>query len=130
MTKSRRLALMFLVGASSAALAGCASGATPGGESVDPQDYVGATFASTEQGEPYLTFADDGTYSGSDGCNGLNGTYEVEGEELLLEPGLMTQKACPDIDTWLHNAAQVQLDGDTLIVYDAADAEIGSLSRS
>ena len=94
------------------------------------EDYVGAIFASTAKGEPFLTFADDGTYSGSDGCNGLRGTYEVGDDELVLKPGLSTLRACPDVDTWVRDATTVKVDSDTLIVFDKGGSEIGTLARS
>jgi len=94
------------------------------------EEYVGAIFASTDKGEPFLKFADDGTYSGSDGCNGLRGTYEVGDDELVLNPGLSTLRACPGIDTWVRNATSVKLDSDTLVVFDKSGSEIGTLARS
>ncbi|WP_156760261.1 META domain-containing protein [Microbacterium karelineae] len=128
--KSRRLALILLAAAPAAALAGCASDTTPGGGSMESQEYVGATFASTEQGEPHIEFADDGTYSGSDGCNGIHGEYTAEGETLTLKPGFSTLKGCVDVDDWLRAAAEVQVDGDSLIVFDKSGSEIGTLTRS
>jgi heat shock protein HslJ len=44
---------------------------------------------------PTLDFAQDGTFAGSTGCNRLSGTWTEDGESLTLEPGPMTQAACP-----------------------------------
>ena len=41
-----------------------------------------------------LTFADDGTWSGSTGCNRINGTYAQDGSTLTMTPGPMTMMAC------------------------------------
>jgi heat shock protein HslJ len=94
------------------------------------EDYVGAIFASTSQGEPFLEFAEDGSYTGSDGCNRLNGTYEAADDELVLKPGLTTLMACPDVDTWVRDAKSVKVDSDTLVVFDKSGSEIGTLTRS
>ncbi|WP_221585936.1 META domain-containing protein [Microbacterium sp. G2-8] len=96
---------------------------------MDPQTFVGATFLSSENGRPRLTFSSDGTYSGSDGCNGLQGGYTLDGDTITLAPGLSTLRACRGVDSWLHAAKTLELDGDTLRVCDATGAEIGALTR-
>ncbi|MFT0139767.1 META domain-containing protein [Alcanivoracaceae bacterium MT1] len=125
----RTNALALLVAAPAVLLAGCASGGAGGGETPAPDDYIGATFSSTDNGEPRLEFADDGTYSGSDGCNGLRGDYTVDGDTIVLEPGISTLKDCKDVDDWLRNATSVQIDGDTLTAFAEDGSEIGTLSR-
>jgi len=126
----RRAALVLALIAPAALAAGCATTNDAGATPMNEKDYVGISFASTAKGEPFLKFADDGTYSGSDGCNGLGGTYEVGEDELILKPGFSTLMACPDIDTWVRGAKSVKLDGDALVVFDKSGSEIGTLARS
>jgi heat shock protein HslJ len=51
--------------------------------------------ASTAPDQGTLTFAADGTFSGSTGCNRVAGTYKQDGGNLTLAPGPVTKKACP-----------------------------------
>lgn len=44
---------------------------------------------------PSLNFLDAGRLSGFSGCNSFNGNFSLEGASLKLDPGAMTQKACP-----------------------------------
>ncbi|NGF55697.1 META domain-containing protein [Parapedobacter sp. SGR-10] len=48
--------------------------------------------------EPYLSF-DETTkrYSASGGCNGLGGTFEVKGKEIIFSQGISTMMACMDM---------------------------------
>jgi len=46
---------------------------------------------------PHLTFADDGSFSGGDPCNGLRGTWVADGDRLGLTIGAMTEIGC-DVD--------------------------------
>ena len=57
-------------------LAGCAGeeGEARGG-SVDP---VGTWGDTTDTTAPSLDLADDGSFSGTDGCNQLNGSWSVD----------------------------------------------------
>ncbi|WP_260406566.1 META domain-containing protein [Microbacterium sp. G2-8] len=131
MTRTRQAMTLAAVAASALLLAGCASANSAGGtdgEAVDADALVGATYASSEEGEPQLTFADDGTYTGTDGCNGLQGEYEITDDEIVLDPGISTLKACEGVDTWLRDAKTLQVDGDAMVVFDSSDAEIGTLA--
>jgi len=55
---------------------------TQGGETVDPTLGISATFA------------DDGTVSGSGGCNQYNATYTVDGDTIAIGPIAATRMAC------------------------------------
>lgn len=118
--------------AAAAVLAGCAS--SPGdGSSPEPTVDVGeaalGTWRSTENPDVFMEFVEGGEYSGSDGCNGFGGTYTVEDDALLLEPGLSTLIACPDVDTWLNRSVRATVSGDVLETYDASGSRLGSLTR-
>jgi heat shock protein HslJ len=43
-----------------------------------------------------ITFADDGTVSGSTGCNTFSGSYTVSGDALSFPPLATTRIGCPD----------------------------------
>lgn len=109
------------------ALCGCATGTTDPGEAEG--DIVIGTWSSTEQGKPHLTFQEGGTYTGSDGCNGLAGSYTVADETIVLEPGLSTLKGCIGVDTWLFGAHTASISEDSLIVFSKDGTEIGTLTR-
>lgn len=46
-------------------------------------------------GLPTLEFLEAGKLTGYSGCNDFSGIYSLEGEDLKLDPGAMTRKACP-----------------------------------
>jgi heat shock protein HslJ len=76
------------------------------------------------------TFADDGTLSGSAGCNRFTGGYTTNGDSIEIGPLASTRKACePDVMTQeaaylaaLENATTVTIDGSTLELRDADGA--------
>jgi heat shock protein HslJ len=51
--------------------------------------------ASTPVGSGNITFAADGTVSGSTGCNTFNGSYEAADGTLTIGPLATTRKGCP-----------------------------------
>jgi heat shock protein HslJ len=54
---------------------------------------VGERFETPNQ--PYLTIIDDGTWRGSDGCNGVEGTWELSaGGKLEVTAGPSTMMYC------------------------------------
>ena len=99
-------------------LAGCASSSdSPVGTWGDPD-------------VAYLELGPDGALSGSDGCNGVGGSYRPDGDTATIRRGPSTLRACPGVDTWLRGAAKVRVDGDTLHVFNSKDEEIGTLTRA
>jgi heat shock protein HslJ len=99
------------------ALAACGSGSTSSssanagasdsevvvdlaGTSWTLTSYTGAdgsaTTATAAPEASTLTFAADGTVSGTTGCNAFTGTYEQQELALIITPGPMTLKGCPD----------------------------------
>lgn len=108
-----------------AALAGCATG--PAGSVNFPEDAYGAWESPVEGA--FLEIRDDGTFGGSDGCNGFGGEYTVGDGVLELQPGFTTQMFCEGVDDWLKNTATVSVAGDTLVAHDKGGAELGQLTR-
>jgi heat shock protein HslJ len=133
MNRFLRLPLLFAAAAALLATAACATPAagplsleTP--DAAEPASVVG-TWSQDAPGEPHLAFTESGGVEGSDGCNGLGGTYTVDGDQVSVELGLSTMMACVGVDTWLHNIASATFDGDTMTVFDSSGAEIGQLQR-
>lgn len=88
-------------------------------------DAVSSTLAGTEI---TATFGDDGTLSGSGGCNTYNTTYAVDGEELTVDGGIMSTKMACEQDVMDQEAAflaalaetsSYEIQGSTLTLSDA-----------
>jgi len=80
-------------------------------------------------GSEFLEFT-DGDLRGSDGCNGVAGSYVRDGDALEFRRGMSTMKACLGVDTWLRTAARARVDGDTMTVFDRDGTRIGTLTRA
>lgn len=91
---------------------------------------VGSWGEPDERGRPSLLLAADGGLTGSDGCNRLMGSWTADGTTVTFSPLASTMMFCEGVDTWLLGAASAELTGDTLVVRDAAGAEIGTLERA
>lgn len=46
--------------------------------------------------EAFLQFGDDGGLTGRGGCNRFVGSYEIQGEMLVIGPVASTRMACPE----------------------------------
>ncbi|MCT1690929.1 META domain-containing protein [Brevibacterium sp. p3-SID960] len=91
---------------------------------------VAGTWRSDEPGQPYLTFTDEGAAWGTDGCNGINTSYTLDGSTITIEPWIATARACLGVDTWLRMARFAEIDGDTMTILNRNDDVIGTLIRS
>lgn len=106
-----------------AALVACAAG-------EEPADAVG-TWGEGGDGQPQLVIAEDGTVSGTDGCNRLTGEWsEGEDEDVTLGDLASTQMACDGVDDWLSRASTAEVEGDELVVRDESGEQIGTLARA
>lgn len=120
-------------------LAGCTiqtpNTASPSG-TVQPGALVGTwvldqTFDSPEQ--PYIAFVQDNTWSASDGCNRVQGTWEVGADgALTTTSGPQTMMACEgaQLPLAVSRGTRVQVDGDTLVIYSSYDSTETTLVRS
>ena len=77
--------------------------------------------------EAHLVFEAGGRFSGSDGCNGIAGAYELKGDIVKFGAGISTQKACIDIGNFdaalrgaLKGATRLTITADRLELFDAA----------
>ncbi|MCD2442568.1 META domain-containing protein [Agromyces sp. SYSU K20354] len=103
-------------------MTGCAGERGP----VDEATVV-TTWGSEDEGQPHLTFTDDGSVSGSDGCNRLVGSWTLTGDTIATDSLATTRKACEGVDTWLSGFATAVVDGDRLIVSGVDGEQIGVL---
>lgn len=83
-----------------------------------------------QQGSPSLTFSQDGSVSGSDGCNRISGSWSQSGSTITTGPMVSTMMYCEGVDTWLSQIDSATMDGDTLTVIDQDGQQIGTLERS
>ena len=102
-----------------AALAGCSSSGS---------SFTG-TWGSNATGQPNLTIKDDGTFSGTDGCNALSGKGTISGDTFTFGPFASTTKACEGVTPWLNLAHTATVSGNTLTVYKNGGAKIGTLDK-
>ncbi|SCE84771.1 hypothetical protein GA0070607_2308 [Micromonospora coriariae] len=83
-------------------------------------------------GGPYVELLDDGTWRGSDGCNGDGGRW-VAGPagDFLATSGPTTAMGCANVlvGVWLSKAWRAGLDGEVLVLLDAQGGETGRLQR-
>ncbi len=81
-----------------------------------------ARTAAVPEAEAGLTFNEDGTVTGNSGCNGLGGSYTVEGDQVTFSEVVMTLMACDDprmaeedaVQQVLTNTATFKIEGNTL----------------
>lgn len=107
------------------ALAGCAGpNDASGGSTIDPVGTWG-----DPSGE-YLSLAEDGSLSGSDGCNRLVGAWKVEADQVQFGSMATTKMACEDVDDWLSEADAASISDSTMTVLGAGGAQIGALDKS
>lgn len=108
------------------ALTGCGQAAGSGGDA----DVTGTWTSEADGVTSSLEFADDGSVTGSDGCNTFSGDVEVDGDTVTFGPLMSTLKGCPGMDTWLSGVDSAVVDGDTMTVMGSDGEEIGTLERS
>lgn len=108
--------------------AGAAAPLAPGLVPAEPAGRWGGP------GGSFVEFAADGSWTGSDGCNGAGGSWVAgpDGAFLAAAPSVRTLIACDGLDvaTALTGARTVGLDGETLVLLDVAGAELGRLDRA
>lgn len=108
-------------------LAGCASMA--GDDSGI--DAVGTWGDPSEEHAAYLSLDQDGTLTGSDGCNRLKGSWKLNpADQIQFEQVATTLMACEGVDTPLAGLDVATISGDTMTVFGEADAQIATLERT
>jgi heat shock protein HslJ len=110
-------------------LTGClgAQGSAQGGD-IDP---VGTWGDPSVEAEPYLSLAEGGSLTGSDGCNRLSGSWSVdEADQVLFENVASTRMFCEGVDDWLSSLSAAEISGTTMTVLGQDGSEIGQLERT
>ena len=107
-----------------ASLGACADGST-GGDAVDA--VAGVWGMQDTEGIASLELAQDGTATGTDGCNRMVGTWEQNGTQVAFGEWATTRMACQSVDTWLSLAVKATVEGENLIFADENGIEIGTL---
>lgn len=90
-----------LIGSMLFLIAGCRAG----GDGSASGGLVGTAWVVTEiagtatldGGPPTLTFAEDGTVSGTDGCNQYSATFRTDGDRIEIGAGHGTDRACEGV---------------------------------
>jgi hypothetical protein len=83
--------------------------------------------------DPHVLFEADGTWTGSDGCNGGQGRWAVGAAgEFLATSGPSTLIGCEGapVPSWVAQATSAGINADGwLLLFDAAGTEVGRLGR-
>ncbi|MWB97936.1 META domain-containing protein [Agromyces seonyuensis] len=121
-----RLLVVALAAATALMLSGCAGGAGDA-PAVDP---VGTWGDPAAPGTPSLELFDDGTATGTDGCNRLVGGWELEDDgEVDFHGFASTLMACPGVDVWFVGAESARISGDRMTVIADGGVILGTLER-
>ncbi len=90
------------------------------------------TNAATYGDRPIVRFDNDGSWTGSDGCNGLGGTWRVtEDGSFAASPGAQTLIGCHNVDYGgiLADAARIEIHGDRLLLHSRNSGDVSTLVR-
>ncbi|MFF2050774.1 META domain-containing protein [Leifsonia sp. NPDC058194] len=114
-----RAALALAAVAAVVALSGCSSSAS---------SFTG-TWGSSSSGQPNLTITDDGSFSGTDGCNAMSGKGTISGDTFTFGPFASTLKACDGVNPWLSRANTAKISDGDLVVYANGGEKVGTLAK-
>lgn len=113
------------------AAASLPEGLTPATDAALLGTWVPVAYAVST--DPYALFEADGTWTGSDGCNGGSGRWVVGADgEFLATSGPSTLIACEGaaVPSWVAQATTAGINSDGwLLLFDASGTEIGRLAR-
>ena len=101
--------------------------------SLTGQDWLLATMGG-QPVEPSLgtsaTFADDGTVSGSGGCNGYDSTYTIDGDSISIAPVAATRMACAPEANESESSFFAAMEGATSFTVSGSDLVIATVDGS
>ncbi|WP_249667279.1 META domain-containing protein [Cellulomonas fengjieae] len=115
----------FVVG-----LTACGAAAGSPGSSGAVADLGGLWGVQDTEGTASLALDDDGTATGTDGCNRMLGTWEQDGTQVAFGPWAVTRMACPSVDTWLSLSVKATLEGENLVFVGPEGVVVGTLQRN
>lgn len=118
-------------------LLACAKAVTNHHNNSSLASLAGSEWGFPDKQGPFVQFKAKGEISGSGGCNNFFGTYELNGERLIIGPLASTKKACigPAMDVEreffgaLQDAFRVDATHKTLTVYAESGDTLLSLVR-
>jgi len=96
---------------------------------VGPQGFpIGYWTEEKTSTSPFLNIRADRTYSGSDGCTTLTGTWSpTDDEAIMLTAGATTQMQCDGVNQWLNQAAQGRVRAGVMTIQSSAGDILGQL---
>lgn len=124
MNRVRVTTAVLLATLAGAALGACADSSA---SSASVDDVAGLWGMQDTEGIASLELAEDGTATGTDGCNRMTGTWEQNGTQVAFGEWATTRMACQSVDTWLSLAVKATVEGENLIFADENGIEIGTL---
>ncbi|MEF2978659.1 META domain-containing protein [Subtercola sp. YIM 133946] len=99
---------------------------------VGPQGWpIGYWTQSRTSTSPFLSLSADRTFTGSDGCNIIGGTWtpgSAASQSVTFTDVTSTMMFCEGVDTWLSAAASASVQGSIMTVQNAGGQVIGSLN--
>ena len=115
----------------------CAKIVSSQDQSQSVKDLAGSEWGLEGQDAPFVQFGSNGEMNGNGGCNNFGGSYELNGERLIIGPIMSTKKGCfGDVMKQetaffkaLQKAHRIDATHLKLIIYDAEDNELLSLIR-
>jgi heat shock protein HslJ len=109
---------------------------------TDPSHLIGtwrptfvkdfAKLDSTRRHPATITFGDNGKWRGSDGCNGIGGTYGADPGEISVKSGPSTLIWCENVPHVgvLGKSAHFRVSGTVLTLYDANWTRLAAYSQT
>jgi heat shock protein HslJ len=134
--RQRRTLWVIVFGAATVALGGCAADAGAG-RTTEPGALVGTwvlekIFPNAPE-QPFVSFLQDNTWSSSDGCNRVRGTWDLRPDgALTTTAGPQTLMECEGAQLPLSviRASGVHVEGDSMVIYSSYDSTTTELVRS
>lgn len=132
--RSGPISLAVIVGGAlgTISLSGCTSNPSPAPDvtnSAAPSSFAGEWTEPASEGETRITFDENGEFTGFDGCNTRNGSFQTSTATITLTYTSGTESACSK-DVWLEKATSAYLEGDSLVMTDAKGTQLGQLYKT
>lgn len=85
---------------------------------------------SSDPNAPFIDFAEDGSFSGNDGCNNIFGSWKVSDDgSVEFDSVGSTLMACDGVDEWLTAASQAYIVAGVMSIQDASGLVVGELTQ-
>ena len=130
--------LLAMTAIAAVALSGCTSASSPSASpTVHPGAIVGVwtldeAFPEAPE-QPYVSFVQDNTWSASDGCNRVQGTWDLADDgTITTTSGPQTRMGCEgaQLPLAVTRAESVSVEGDLLTIHSSYDSTVTKLVRS